>query len=81
MSYEFLPASRAFALYVLCASLCLTCLTHAPYLRTLRALFGRVKIFLGWICTPAQTFHFPKAIEVLQTVLFLSGSKNSPETV
>ena len=34
-------------------------LTHAPYLCALHTLFVRVKIALGWICSPAKTFHFP----------------------
>ena len=36
----------------------LTCLTQTPYLRILRALFVHVKIVLGWICSPAKTYHF-----------------------
>ena len=45
---------------------CLTCL-HAlralrkpcvPFSQALKALFVPLKIFLGWICSPAETFHF-----------------------
>ena len=31
--------------------------------RALRALFVRLKIFLGWICSPTETFHFSRNIK------------------
>ena len=61
-----LCALRAFMPY---APSHLTCLTHTPYLRALRvfsrflhALFMRLKLFFRWICTSAETFHFPRII-------------------
>ena len=49
-----------------CVSSHLTCLTHAPYLRkprvsfscALRGVFVHLKIFLGWIYSPEEVFHF-----------------------
>ena len=53
-----------------------SCLTHHRALLThfiyapcvsfslaLHALFVRLKIFLGWICSPAKTFYFPSTIK------------------
>ena len=54
------------------------CLTHVSYLPALGALFVSVKIFLGWICIPLSFFQ--GLLKTQQTVLFLSGSKNSHET-
>ena len=39
----------------------------------LRALFVRLKIFLGWICSPAETFHFQKTIKGTTSRAVLSG--------
>ena len=61
-----LRASRAFARYASFVSFVpsrFTCLTNAPCLRALRRLFLRVKIVLGWICSPAKAFHFPWIIK------------------
>ena len=53
----------------------------APLSRALRALFVHLKIFLGWVCSPAETFHFPRAIKgTTNRALFLCESKNSRET-
>ena len=65
LSLEFakLRASRAFWPYVPSR------LTQAPYRRALRAFFTglahlvRLKIFLAWICNPAEIFHFPRTIK------------------
>ena len=38
----------------------LTCLTHASYLRALRALFVLVKILLGWIYSPSKFSIFQR---------------------
>ena len=46
-----------------------TCPTHAPYLRTLCALFVRVKVFLRWIYRLAKIFR--GLLKGLQIVLFL----------
>ena len=61
--------------FVPCAPLCLTRLrtlrvlltrliyaSYASFSRFLHALFMRLKMFLGWICTSAETFHFPRII-------------------
>ena len=40
-----------------------TCLTQAPYLRALRALFVCLKAFLGWIFSPGGTFHLTSTIK------------------
>ena len=45
---------------------CLTCLPAlralrkpcVPFSQALKTLFVPLKIFLGWICSPAETFHF-----------------------
>ena len=50
--------------------LLLTSLTHAPYLRALHALFVRVKIVLGWICSPAKSFHIPRTVKHYQLCCF-----------
>ena len=54
----------------------LTCLTHARYLRAMRALFVRVKIVLGWICSPAKSFHFPWIIKGTTNCVVLNKSFN-----
>ena len=53
-----LPPSRAFAPYV-------------SFSRTLRAFFVRLQIFLGWICSPAETFHFPKTIIIIIIIIII----------
>ena len=68
----YLRALRAFVPYVpSCLTrlrtlrVLLTRLIYAPYAsfsRFLHALFMRLKMFLGWICTSAETFHFPRII-------------------
>ena len=62
-SHVFLPyvhyAPRCFRALCAFALSCITFFTHAPYLRVLRALFVRVKIVLGWICSTAKTFYLP----------------------
>ena len=40
----------------------LTRFTLAPW-ASLRALFVHVKIVLGWIFSPAKTYHFPRIIK------------------
>ena len=40
-----------------------TCFIYAPCAPFSRALFVRLKIFLGWIFSAAETFHFPKTIK------------------
>ena len=64
-------------LHALLALHALRALRKRHYLRALRALFVRVKIVLRWICSPAETFNFPRIIEGTTNLLFLSGSKNS----
>ena len=54
----------------------LPCFTNAPYLRALRALFVRVKIVLGWIWSPAKTFHFPWIIKGTTNCVVLNKSCN-----
>ena len=79
-----LRTSRAFAPYVpsylraiaLSRITRLACLTHTSYLRALRALFVRVKIVLGRICSPAKTFHFPWIIEGITNCVVLNKSFN-----
>ena len=44
----------------------LTCLIYgpgAPFSLALHALFVCLKIFLGWICIPAETFYFLRTIK------------------
>ena len=59
-----LGALRAYVLY------------HAPYLRALRTLSVRVKIVLGWICSPAKIFHFPWIFKGTTTCVVLNKSLN-----
>ena len=40
-----------------------TCLTQAPYLRALRALFVCLKTFLIWIFSSGGTFHLTRTIK------------------
>ena len=57
---------RALRTFVPYASSHLTWLTHtpcAPISSALHALFVRLKSFLGWICSPTETFHFPRTIK------------------
>ena len=75
-----LRALRAFVPYV---PSCLTRLCglgifalYVPYSRALRALFVRVKIGLGWICSPAKTFHFPWIIKGATDCVVLNKSFN-----
>ena len=63
-----LRALRAFVPYVPSR---FTCLTHAPYLRALCTLTACVKIFLGWICSPAKLSILQGLLKALQTVLVL----------
>ena len=44
----------------------LKCLTYTlcePFSRALCALFVRIKIFLGWICSSAESSHFLRTIK------------------
>ena len=79
---------RAFKPY---ASLCLTrlhvlraLLTRLIYaLRAfscaLHVLFVSFKILLGWLCIPAETFHFPRSIKGTTNRAVLYGSKSNRE--
>ena len=82
--FEFakLRASRAFAPYVPSYLTCLRDLrAFAPYVPYLRALSTRLARFictsLGWIYSPAETFHFPRTIKdtVNRTVIVCAKKK------
>ena len=55
-----------------------TLLAFAPYMPYSRALSTRparlVKIVLGWICSPAKTFHFPWIIKDATNCVVLTKS-------
>ena len=65
-----LYALRAFALSCIMRRRTLRAFTYTPCLRTLRVLFIRVKIVLGWICSPGKALHFSYLLKTLLTVLF-----------
>ena len=83
-----LRASRAFASYV--PSSFRAFASYVPsYLRTLRALFTRLiyapsaltvrlQIFLGWIFSTAETFHFLKTIKVTTNHAVFMRVKKQP---
>ena len=74
-----LRALRAFVLHVpysRALSTRLAHLFHAPC----NVLFVRLKIFLGWICSPAGTFHFPRTIKITTNCAVFMWVKNSLET-
>ena len=82
--FEFakLRASRAFAPYVPSYLTCLRDLrAFAPYVPYLRASSTRLARFictsLGWIYSPAETFHFPRTIKgtVNRTVIVCAKKK------
>ena len=67
-----LRASVPYASYVSYPRTLSTRLAHPFY-----ALFVRLKILLGWICSPAETSHFPRIIKgTANSAVF----KNSRET-
>ena len=68
-----LACLRAFVYY---APSRLTGLTHASYRRALHTLLVRVKIVLGWICSPAKAFHFPRIIKGTTNCVILNKSFN-----
>ena len=87
-----LRSSRAFASYVHLRLRALRASVpyapYVPYPRTLStrlarlfyALFVRLKISLGWICSPAETSHFPRIIKGTANSVVLVCVKNSRET-
>ena len=67
---SYLTCLRALHAFTVYAPSSLICLIPAPYLSVLRAFFRRLARlayapynFLGWICSPAETFHFPRTIK------------------
>ena len=51
---------RAFTPYVPYSRTLSMCLFHAPFSRALPSLYVCLNNFLGQICSPAETFHFPR---------------------
>ena len=71
--------------YLMCLRVLRALLMHPIYAlyvlltSVLHALFVRLKIFLGQICSPAETSHFPRTMTGYKPCCFL-WVKNSRET-